>query len=90
MNKTELVKATADIVGFTQKDVEKCIDAMNEAITSALLKDEMVKTGLFTCTVKETSAKKGRNPKTGEAIDIPARKKVIVKPLKSLSEAIKG
>ena len=90
MNKTELVKAVSTQAELTQKDVAKVVDALLESISSTLAKEEKIQLiGFGTFEVRERSARKGRNPQTGEEIDIAASKVPAFKPGKELKEAVK-
>ena len=90
MNKTELVKAVATQAELTQKDAAKTVDALFETISNTLAKEEKVQLiGFGTFEVRERSARKGRNPQTGEEIDIAASKVPAFKPGKELKEAVK-
>jgi DNA-binding protein HU-beta len=90
MNKTELVKAVSTQAELTQKDAAKVVDALIETITSTLAKEEKIQLiGFGTFEVRERSARKGRNPQTGEEIDIAASKVPAFKPGKELKEAVK-
>lgn len=88
MNKAELVKEVSKITGFAQKDVNAVITATNEATAKGLKNDGVVKDGLFTHRVKVTNPRTGRNPRTGEVLQIPSKKKVVTKHAKSLDEAV--
>lgn len=90
MNKAELIKRTAEIADMKQKDISIMLEAMNEAITEALMDGDTVKTGLFTHSVKDTKPRVGHNPKTGEKIQIEASKRVISKATLPLTRIIKG
>ena len=90
MNKTELVKAVSTQAELTQKDAAKVVDALLETITNTLAKEEKIQLiGFGTFEVRERSARKGRNPQTGEEIDIAASKVPAFKPGKELKEAVK-
>ena len=90
MNKTELVKAVAEQAELTQKDAAKAVDALIETISETLAKEEKIQLiGFGTFEVRERSARKGRNPQTGEEIDIAASKVPAFKPGKELKEAVK-
>jgi DNA-binding protein HU-beta len=90
MNKTELVKAVSTQAELTQKDAAKVIDALLETISNTLAKEEKIQLiGFGTFEVRERSARKGRNPQTGEEIDIAASKVPAFKPGKELKEAVK-
>jgi len=90
MTKAELVSAVASKAGITKKDADAAIKAAVEAITEALKNGERVAIpgfGIFT--VRERSARKGRNPRTGDVIEIKARKVVVFRPGKQLRESVK-
>ena len=80
MNKGELMKAAAKKADFSVKDITIAYDALLDSITEALKKGEKVQlVGLGTIEVKEVAAKTGINPKTKEAVEIPACKKPVMK-----------
>ena len=90
MNKTELVKAVSTQAEMTQKDAAKAVDALVETISNTLAKEEKIQLiGFGTFEVRERAARKGRNPQTGEEIDIAASKVPAFKPGKELKEAVK-
>ncbi len=90
MNKTDLVKAVSAQTELTQKDAAKAVDAIFETISSTLAQNEKIQLiGFGTFEVRERAARKGRNPQTGEEIDIAASKVPAFKPGKELKEAIK-
>jgi DNA-binding protein HU-beta len=89
LNKSELIDAIAEKSGLTKKDAEKALNATLAAISETLQQGEEVSIPNFgTFKVKERSARKGRNPRTGEPIDIPARKAISFSPGKSLREEV--
>ena len=90
MNKTELVKVVAEQAELTQKDAAKAVDALIETISETLAQGEKIQLiGFGTFEVRERSARKGRNPQTGEEIEIAASKVPAFKPGKELKEAVK-
>nr|WP_295971245.1 HU family DNA-binding protein [uncultured Bacillus sp.] len=90
MNKTELVKAVSAQAELTQKDAAKAVDAIFETILNTLAQNEKIQLiGFGTFEVRERSARKGRNPQTGEEIEIAASKVPAFKPGKELKEAIR-
>lgn len=90
MNKAELAKVLVETTGLVKKDAEAAVNAVFEAITNALANGEEVNiAGFAKFDVKPTTARKGRNPQTGEEIEIPATKKPTFKALKGLKDAIK-
>jgi DNA-binding protein HU-beta len=90
MNKTELVNAVATQAELTKKDATAAVDALFETISKTLAKEEKIQLiGFGTFEVRERSARKGRNPQTGEEIDIAASKVPAFKSGKELKEAVK-
>ncbi|EJS05846.1 MULTISPECIES: HU family DNA-binding protein [Bacillus] len=90
MNKTELTKAVADKAELTQKDAATATQAVLDAITTALANEEKVQIlGFGTFEVRERSARTGRNPQTGEEMQIAASKAPAFKAGKELKEAVK-
>ena len=90
MTKAELVAKVAAEAGITKIQATRCVNAFVEALTEALAKGERTALpGLGVFNVRERKARKGRNPRTGEVIKIPARKVVVFHPAKSLRERIK-
>ena len=87
MNKAQLVETIAAKTA-TKKEAQEIVDTVWDTIKSSLKKQEAVAiSGFGTFKVKQTKARMGRNPKTGETIQIPAKKKVafrVSKELKSL------
>lgn len=90
MNKTDLIQAVAEKTELTKKDATQVVDALLETITNTLAKEEKVQLiGVGTFEVRERAARKGRNPQTGEEIDIAASKVPAFKPGKEYKEAVK-
>ena len=89
MKKVELVEAVATSTGLTKADSTRAIDATFAAITEALVKgDKVPLVGFGTFAVSERAAREGRNPRTGEAVKIPARVAVAVKAGSKLKDAL--
>ena len=89
MNKSELIAKIAEKSGLNQKDAGKALDGLTQAVSDALANGEDVTmVGFGTFKVTERKAKKGRNPATGEAIQIPAKKAPIFKAGKALKDAV--
>lgn len=75
MNKSELVKAVSEKTQLSQKQVEQALNSICDTIGDALAANDSVQlVGFGSFVVKETTARVGRNPRTGEALSIPARK----------------
>ncbi|HHY04064.1 MAG TPA: HU family DNA-binding protein [Thermoanaerobacterales bacterium] len=89
MNKADLISVMAEKSGLTKKDSEKALNAFVDAVQQALVEGDRVQlVGFGTFEVRERSARKGRNPQTGEEIDIPAASVPAFKAGKALKEAI--
>ena len=75
MNKTQLIDVVANKTGLKKKDADAAVVAVFEAMEEALCAGEKVQLiGFGTFEVKERAARTGRNPATGEAIEIAASK----------------
>ena len=75
MNKTELIAAVAEQASITKKDAEKALSAVINSITNAMAEGDKVQlVGFGTFEVRARDARKGKNPRTGEVINIPASK----------------
>ena len=91
MNKTELVAVVAEKSGLTKKDAERVVSATFETITAQLKACEKVQiSGFGIFEVKKREARVGRNPRTKEAIEIPASKVPAFKASKSLKDTVLG
>ena len=89
MNKTELIAAVAESAGLSKKDTERVVNAALDTITTALCKGEKVQiSGFGIFEVKEREARVGRNPRTKEAIEIPASKAPAFKASKTLKDTV--
>lgn len=89
MNKSELIDAVAQSADLTKAAAARAVDAVTKAITDALGKGEQVTlVGFGTFSVKERAARKGRNPQTGEEIEIKASKNPSFKAGKALKDAV--
>ena len=89
MNKADLISVMAEKSGMTKKDSEKALNAFIEAVEEALVeRDKVQLVGFGTFEVRERSSRKGRNPQTGEEIDIPAASVPAFKAGKALKDSI--
>ena len=89
MNKGDLINEVAKVVS-TKKEAQEAVDCVFSSITRALKKgDTVTLVGFGSFKVVERKARKGRNPQTGEEIDIKASKAPKFTPGKSLKEAVK-
>ena len=90
MNKMELISTVATKANSTQKDATKAVNVVFETIVSELAKGEKIQLiGFGTFEVRERAERTGRNPKTGEAMQIPASKVASFKAGKELKQAVK-
>lgn len=89
MNKTELVAAIADKAELSKKDSEKALKAFVDVVTDELKKGRKIQlVGFGTFEVTERAAREGRNPQTGETMQIAASKSPKFKAGKALKDAI--
>jgi nucleoid DNA-binding protein len=88
MNKTDLIAKVATVIG-TQKQAKEAVECILDAITEALSNQDSVQiAGFGSFKVSERKARTGRNPQSGAAIDIPARKVPRFIPGKALKDAV--
>ncbi len=91
MNKTEFVAAVAQKSGLSKKDAEKAVKAFVDTVSEQMVAgDKITIVGFGTFEVSERAAREGRNPKTGEAMPIPASKVPRFKAGKGLKDAVNG
>ena len=89
IKKTQLIQMLADKTGVSKKDASMHLEAVVETLTGLLRKGEKINiTGLGIFKVADRKAREGRNPRTGETIQIPASKKLRFTPSKVLKEAV--
>ena len=89
MNKTELIAAIAEKSGLSKKDSEAAVVATIAAITEALKAEDKVQiVGFGSFEVKERQARTGRNPRTGEVVEIAASKAPVFKAGKALKDTV--
>ncbi len=90
MNKTELISAVAESSDLSKKDAGKAVDAVFQTIMDSLGEGERVQIiGFGNFEVRDRAARNGRNPQTGEEIQIPASKVPAFKAGKALRDAVK-
>lgn len=90
MRKPELVSAVVEQTGLTKKDSAKAVDAIFDCIQSVLKDGNVVDIlGFGKFEARERAARKGRNPQTGEEIEIAATRVPAFKPGKTLKDAVK-
>ena len=89
MNKVELIAQIAEKSGLSKKDAEKALAATVDAITEAVSTGDKVQlVGFGSFEVKKKAAHMGRNPKTKEAIEIPATRVPVFKAGRALKDAV--
>jgi DNA-binding protein HU-beta len=89
MNKAELIDAVAGEANLSKADAGRAIDAVVDSISSALAKGQQVSVvGFGTFSVKHRAARSGRNPRTGETIQIAASNVPGFKAGKALKDAV--
>ena len=89
MNKNDLIDAVAERTSLAKSDSARAVEAVLGAITEALQKgDAVTLSGFGTFATKARAARTGRNPRTGEAIEIPASKVPGFKAGKGLKDAV--
>ena len=89
-NKAELIEKVAGKTNLTKKEVTATVDALFEVIQETLASGEKVQViGFGNFEVRERAARKGRNPQTGEEIEIAASKVPAFKAGKALKDAVK-
>lgn len=91
MNKTELIAVVAEKADVTQKEAELILTAITDTIAETLATGEkVVVTGFGTFEVRHRVARKGRDPRTGAEIDIPAQRSPAFRAGKGLKDAVKA
>ncbi|CAM4075031.1 HU family DNA-binding protein [Vreelandella rituensis] len=89
MNKSELIEAIAASADIPKAAATRALDAMVESVTDSLKKGDSVSlVGFGTFTIKERAARTGRNPQTGQPIEISAAKVPSFKAGKALKDAV--
>lgn len=91
MNFTDLIKQVASKGSYTQKQVREVYDLLVETVQEELGKEEVDKLslqGLVTLVKVERAARTGRNPATGDAIEIPAKTVIKAKTVKAIKDLI--
>jgi integration host factor subunit beta len=89
MTKAELVEDVARAAELTKKDAERLVEIVFESIIETLTQGEKIELrGFGSFRVRERGARRGRNPKTGDPVSIPAKRVPYFKPGKELKELI--
>jgi DNA-binding protein HU-beta len=89
MNKSELIQVVSEKSGLTKKDASAAVEAVFSCISEALARGEKVQlVGFGNFEIRERAARKGRNPQTGEVIDIAASRVPAFRAGKALREGL--
>jgi DNA-binding protein HU-beta len=90
MNKSDIIDKVHEVVGGTRADAERAVETMIDAIADSLKKGKEVSiAGLGIFATKTRNARTGRNPRTGESIDIPSMRVPKFRAAKALKDAVK-
>jgi len=91
VNKMDLVASVAEKTDLTKKETEKVVSAVLDSIEEALAQGDKVQlVGFGTFEIRERAARVGRNPRTGEEIEIAATRVPVFKAGKGLKDAVAG
>jgi len=91
MTKADLVEEVAKVTELTRKDSEVIVDTLFESVIKALrVGDKLEVRGFGSFRVRQRNARVGRNPKTGEKVEVPAKRVPYFKPSKELKDLING
>src|SRR3954452_19935064 len=89
MTKSQLIDSVATATGQSKAEIERTLEAILETTVQALTAGERIDfRGFGVFTPKETKARTGRNPRTGEAVTIAASRKVAFRPGKELKDRL--
>jgi integration host factor subunit beta len=89
MTKAELIDKVANLASLTKKETELIVDTVFENITEALSKGDKVELrGFGSFRIRQRNSRKGRNPKTGDAVSVPEKKVPFFKVGKRLRELV--
>jgi len=91
MTKAELVEEVARVSELTKKHSEIIVNTVFDSIVEALRKDDKIELrGFGSFRIRQRRSRQGRNPKTGDKVDVPAKRIPYFKPGKELKELING
>ena len=89
MTKADLVEEVSRVTELTRKDSEVIVDTLFESVIKALrTEDKLEVRGFGSFRVRQRNARVGRNPKTGEKVEVPAKRVPYFKPSKELKDLI--
>ena len=91
MTKAELIEEVTRVVEITRKDSEGIVEAIFDSIVRSLrTADKIEIRGFGSFRTRQRPARVGRNPKTGERVEVPAKKIPYFKPSRELKDLVKG
>lgn len=91
MNKSQFAEAISEKSGLSKRDAQAALDGFQDALLEAMQRGEKISlTGFGTFEVRERAARTGRNPQTGETMEVAASKNAAFKPGKSFKDALNG
>ena len=89
MNKADVIEAVAASADISKASASRAVDAITDVVAKALKSgDSVTMVGFGTFSIRERAARAGRNPRTGETIQIKASKVPVFKPGKGLKDAV--
>ncbi len=90
MTRSELIERLAERLPFLmQRDAEQAVKVLQDTMVAALVQGQRIEVrGFGSFMVNTRAPRKGRNPRTGETVDVPAKRSVHFKPGKALREAV--
>ncbi len=90
MNKADIIEKIHEVVGGTRADAERSVETLIDCVAGSLKKGQEVSiAGLGIFSTKTRNARTGRNPRTGESIEIPAMRVPKFRAAKALKDAVK-
>lgn len=89
MTSSVIIKKIADATDYTQKDIKAFLAAAEPVLLEALQAGESFKIMNVTVSLTDVAERAGHNPLTGEALTVPAHKRISFKPSKGLKDAVK-
>ena len=91
LTKAELAERLFEQVGLNKREAKEFVDSFFDVMRDALARGEQVKlSGFGNFDLRQKNQRPGRNPKTGEAVEVPAKKKVLFKVSSSLKKFVNG
>ncbi len=90
MNKADIISKVHEVLGTTKADAERAVECMIDSISASLKQgNEVSIAGLGIFSAKMRPARQGRNPRTGESIEVPAMRVPKFRAAKALKDAVK-